>query len=150
MEERNDMERNAELQEQLLESNKQILKELKKQNSMGSIRLLVSIATLVCTAIVAFYVLQISPKLSNIMEQTEELVTEMNIIAKDTEQVMPELQDAVEDLNDITDSLTEGGLDKLYDSVDKLNQIDIETLNNSIQALYDVVQPLAGLFGGRR
>ena len=78
--------------------------------------------------------------------------------------VISRLNNAAEDLTDVTRQLaavdiesTVDGLNKtmassqqsLNEGAQKLEQLDIETLNAAIEDLYEVVAPLSRLFGGR-
>ncbi|MGN0373257.1 MAG: hypothetical protein ACI4F3_10630 [Enterocloster sp.] len=113
-------------------------KYARKQYRMSQITALCSILVL-CVVLFAAY--RIVPKVNTTLESIQISVNNIQQISQDLSEA--DLSGMIDDV----DNLVQTSETSIQEAVEKLNSIDIESLNDAIRDLSNIVKPLSRLFG---
>lgn len=113
-------------------------KYVKRQTRLLQVCTLILIVLIAGFAFAAGYLV---PRLTGILEQTEQIVSELDTVAGELEDA--DISGMLQNVND----LVVDSQDTMEEALNKIQAIDIDTLNEAIDGLNKVVSPLAKLFG---
>ena len=133
------MENNAQILQQLAESNR-------KQLRFARIQCIFTIASAVFCLLLLLSVVRILPQVQELAAQISGLSTQAETVLTNLETITDELAQA--DIGGMVanvDSLAQTSQSGIQQALEKVNAIDIETLNTAIEDLAKVVSPLASL-----
>jgi len=130
----------------------QLLKIAKKQLFWTRLLTLLILALLVCLVVIWMCAY---PVLTDLAAQADVLMTEVQGVVSDLDQVAKSLQevdfgmlaDNVDGMVRETGEAVTGAMAQMDEALETLKNLNIEELNNSISKFNSVVEPLARLFG---
>ena len=130
----------------------QLLKIAKKQLFWTRLLTLLILALLVCLVVIW---MRAYPVLTDLAVKADALMTEVQIVAADLDEVVKSLQEV--DFGTLAENVDEmvrqsgeavtGAMEQVGQALQTVENLDIEGLNNSISKFNSVVEPLAKLFG---
>ncbi|HOO27913.1 MAG TPA: hypothetical protein PLU43_05570, partial [Lachnospiraceae bacterium] len=130
-------------------------REMKYAKTQMRLAVFTSFISLVIIIIVAAGMAYIVPRMTiladqadTIMQQTDEMMVQAQTVMDNLEQVTNELSESdISGMLEDVDSLVVSSEENMAAAAQKIMDIDIDSLNQAIEDLGSVVSPLAKLFG---
>jgi hypothetical protein len=130
----------------------QLVKIAKKQLFWTRLLTLLILALLVCLVVIW---MRAYPVLTDLAAQADALMTEVQVVVADLDQVAKSLQkvdfSALADNVDVmvreTGDAVTGAMEEMDEALQTIKNLDIQALNDGIAKFNSVVEPLARLFG---
>jgi len=147
-----DLKAIAELLQEIRNENKREMKYAKTQMRLAVFTSFISLVIIIIVAAGMAYIVPrmtiLADQADTIMQQTDEMMVQAQTVMDNLEQVTNELSESdISGMLEDVDSLVVSSEENMAAAAQKIMDIDIDSLNQAIEDLGSVVSPLAKLFG---